>query len=155
MPRLLFFSLSTICGYNSRAATKRGRRLFLSLEQVVKLRNTTITWLKNNRELPVLSTSPLLAVRLFLTLPRRRRGLRRSLCHRRPVSEPQKEGWQYFCNASLATPPDFRQWILASSVPSTQAEIPHIRTGEWCRGTILLNCTCVINTNAPRGHEYT
>ena len=37
MPRLLFFSLSTICGYNSRAATKRGRRLFLSLEQVVKL----------------------------------------------------------------------------------------------------------------------
>ena len=96
MPRLLFFSLSTICGYNSRAATKRGRRLFLSLEQVVKLCTTTITRLKSNRELPVLSTSPLLAVRLFLTLPRCRRGLQRGLCHRRPISEPQKEGWQCF-----------------------------------------------------------
>ena len=66
MLRLLFFSLSTICGYNSRVATKRGRRLFLSLEQAVKLCTTTITRLKSNRELPVLSTCPLLAVRLFL-----------------------------------------------------------------------------------------
>ena len=36
------------------------------------------------------------AVRLFITLPPRRRGLRRGLCHRRPISEPQKEGCSVF-----------------------------------------------------------